>query len=324
MPLIVNGTEIEHVVFKAPGVNQEVDEVYVNSTLVFVSTIFVAKPTISGSFTFDNSEKVPTITGYDPDAMAQSGTTAATAAGTYTVTYTPRSGYAWTDGTTTPVSLSWTIAKRTLTIPSLSGTTAFAYVEGATRTPTVSNFDSTYETQSGTTSSALIGNYTLTWALKYPASTQWSDGTNTNKSAAWSVGWVNGTSHYLNDIFNAGWDGAGSFTFTQYQTGGAIGATIKVNSIQAGAVGVYTNAAFSAGQTVHALIKAANSGDTLQGVNCNTAASPAKTVRAYSDSTSYVEMTWSMTQVDVDGGRSHFGIGNSGTGGFDISRIWVT
>jgi molybdopterin molybdotransferase len=65
MPLRVNGVEIEHVIFKAPGINQEIDQLYANSTLVFESTIYVAKPTISGSFTFDNASKSPTITGYD-------------------------------------------------------------------------------------------------------------------------------------------------------------------------------------------------------------------------------------------------------------------
>ena len=186
MPLIINGVEVEHVIFKAPGINQEVDEVYCNSTKVFVSTIFVAKPTISGSFTFDNSAKSPTITGYDSNAMTQSGTASATAAGSYTVTYTPKAGYAWTDGTTSAVSLTWSIAKRKITIPSISNTSK-TYNAGA-QNPTISGVDASYVTQSGTASATNVGSYTVTWALKYSASTTWTDNTTANKTGSWSIG----------------------------------------------------------------------------------------------------------------------------------------
>lgn len=186
MPLIINGVEVEHVIFKAPGINQEVDEVYCNSTKVFVSTIFVAKPTISGSFTFDNSAKSPTITGYDSNAMTQSGTTSATAAGSYTVTYTPKAGYAWTDSTTSAVSLTWSIAKRVITIPSISNTSK-TYNAGS-QSPTISGVDASYVTQSGTASATTVGSYTVTWALNYPASTTWTDNTTANKTGSWSIG----------------------------------------------------------------------------------------------------------------------------------------
>lgn len=185
MPLRVNGVEIEHVIFKAPGINQEIDQLYANSTLVFESTIYVAKPTISGSYTFDNAAKSPTITGYDSAAMTKSGTESATAAGTYTVTFTLKKGYAWTDGTTAAVSLNWTIAKRSITIPSISNTSKT--FNTAAQSPTISNVTSGYVTQSGTSSATNAGNYTVTWALKYPASTQWTDKTTANKTGSWSI-----------------------------------------------------------------------------------------------------------------------------------------
>lgn len=186
MPLIINGTEVEHVIFKAPGINQEIDEVYANSTLVFVSTIFVPKPTISGSFTFDNSTKTPTITGYDAAAMTQSGTVSATAAGSYSITYTLNAGYAWTDETTAPVTLNWSIAKRSITIPSISNTSK-TYNANA-QSPTIANVDGNYVTQSGTASATNAGSYTVTWALKYSASTTWTDNTTANKTGSWSIG----------------------------------------------------------------------------------------------------------------------------------------
>lgn len=307
MPLIINGTEVEHVIFKAPGINQEIDEVYANSTLVFVSTIFVPKPTITGSFTFDNSAKSPTVTGYDAAAMTKTGTESATAAGSYSITYTLNSGYAWTDGTTSPVTLNWSIAKRlitipsisnttktyngtaqsptianvtsgyvtqsgtasatnadsysvtwslaysasttwtdgttanktgnwsigklSVTIPSLSGTTSFAYVQGTSHSVSVANRNATYVNQSGATS-VTDGNapatQTITWSLVNTSNTQWTDGTTANKTATWGTTWVNGTSHYTNDLYNKGWYKTDSLQFSDRFSGNA--GTVQWNS----------------------------------------------------------------------------------------------
>lgn len=289
MPLRVNGVEIEHVIFKAPGINQEIDQLYANNTLVFESTIFVAKPTLTAAFTFDNTEKSPTITGYDPEAMTMTGTDSATAAGSYSVTFTLKKGYAWTDESLEPVTLAWSIAKRSITIPTISNTTktynagaqaptianvdpdyvtqsgttsatnagnytvtwalvypdsttwsdgtnanktgswtigkmslaipsissakSFSFIEGTTRSVTVANFNSTYENQSGTTSTSALGTYTITWSLKNTNNTQWSDKTTANKTASWSVVWTNGTSHYNNDLYNRGWYKSDSLVF---------------------------------------------------------------------------------------------------------------
>lgn len=242
---------------------------------------FVAKPTVTGAYTFDNASKSAVINGYDAKAMTISGTQTATSAGTYSLTFTLNKGYMWSDKTKDPVTRSWSIAKRSITIPALtngshtwavnktfaptisgvnttyvsqSGTTSsvnagswtitwtlrfpndtvwtdntsgnktatwsvakltlavptissarsFAFIEGTTRSITVSGFNGTYETQSGTTSASALNTYTLTWALRYPANTQWSGGTTTNKTASWSIVWTNGTSYYKNDIYDKG------------------------------------------------------------------------------------------------------------------------
>lgn len=182
MALIFHGTEVDKVVYHGT----ELDYVYYHNQMVYEATIYVPKPTINGSFTFDNSAKSPTVTGYDSAAMTKSGTESATAAGTYSITYTLRTGYAWTDGTTSPVTLTWSIAKRTITIPSLTNT-SYTWTVSTTYAPTVNNMNSSYVTQSGTASSTNAGSFTVSWALKYPASTQWSDGTTANKSGSWSV-----------------------------------------------------------------------------------------------------------------------------------------
>ena len=90
MSLYFHGTEIEDAYYHGT----KLDYIYYHGTMVYEATIYVPKPTLSGTFTFDDTAKAPTITNYDSSAMIQSGTTSATAAGTYTITYTLRAGYA--------------------------------------------------------------------------------------------------------------------------------------------------------------------------------------------------------------------------------------
>lgn len=206
MALKFNNTEVENVYFNGT----KIDRVYFNNTLVYESTVYVDKPTVSGSFTYDKAEKQATITGYDSAAMTMSGAASATEAGTYHVYFTLNKGYAWKDGTTTKLDLTWIIAKRAVTIPSLSAT-SFTWVEGSAHTVTVNNLDTNYVMQSGTlsqtdSSSNVGAKYTVTWTLKNTNSTYWVDGSTAAQSAQWGVYWVNGTSHYSNDLYNQGWN----------------------------------------------------------------------------------------------------------------------
>ena len=67
--------------------------------------------------------------------MTIGGTTSATNAGTYTVTFTPKGNYKWSDGTTTAKSVTWKIgkAKNVITVSDTRVTlnasdTAFIYI----------------------------------------------------------------------------------------------------------------------------------------------------------------------------------------------------
>lgn len=91
----------------------------------------------------------------------------------------------------------------TVNIPSLTNT-SFT-MDGNTKSPTVDNLNSTYVNQSGTTSAIDANTYTITWSLKDKTKYRWSDGSTGDKSATWKINWVNGTSHYSNDIYNRGW-----------------------------------------------------------------------------------------------------------------------
>lgn len=188
MPLYYKGTKIENVYYKGT----KLDKVYYKGTLIYESTIYIAKPTVSGSYTFDTKSHSAAVSNYNSAGCTQSGTASATSSGTYKLTYTLKPGYAWADGSTGTLTYTWTIAKRKLTkTPSLSAT-SFTWAQGTKHTVTVNNLDSTYVSQSGTLTqtdgaSNMNKSYTVTWSLKYPKDTTWSDGTTANKTATWKV-----------------------------------------------------------------------------------------------------------------------------------------
>ena len=376
---------------------------------------FVAKPTVTGAYTFDNASKSAVINGYDAKAMTISGTQTATSAGTYSLTFTLNKGYMWSDKTKDPVTRSWSIAKRSITIPVLtngshtwavnktfaptisgvnttyvsqSGTTSsanagswtitwtlrfpndtvwtdntagnktaswsvakltlavptissaksFAFIEGTTRSITVSGFNGTYETQSGTTSTSALGTYTLTWALRYPANTQWSGGTTTNKTASWSIVWTNGTSHYNADLYNRGWLKSNAILFNDtYSTAGVL----NMNSDHFEMSGkMFKLTEEYAGKTFHVVLAMA--------VRTGTPTIPA-TVRLlefragsewgfygamkpsggdadYTVGTSYMQLdgVHSNSNVRYFGIRNGSSVGNANTFWYRIQRIWVT
>lgn len=85
--------------------------------------VIVNVPTQSGTLTYSGSVKTPTWNGYDATQLLIGGTTSATNAGTYTATFTPQGNVTWSDGTSSPKSVTWTIAKATpvLTLSKTSG-----------------------------------------------------------------------------------------------------------------------------------------------------------------------------------------------------------
>ena len=76
-----------------------------------------AKPSISvtGSYTYDGSEKTANVTGYNPATMDISGNTA-TDAGDYTVSVTSKTSK-WADGSTDAVTAAWSIGRATQEAP---------------------------------------------------------------------------------------------------------------------------------------------------------------------------------------------------------------
>lgn len=64
-----------------------------------------------GSLAYNEQSQSPTWNGYNTTALSISGDTTGTNVGEYTVTFTPKEGYKWWDGTTDAKSSVWSIKK---------------------------------------------------------------------------------------------------------------------------------------------------------------------------------------------------------------------
>lgn len=90
----------------------------VNQTTTFSVTVnrkSVTKPTWKSNLTYNgNTFSVDSTSywnNYNTTYMTIGGTTSAAAAGTYTAKFTPKDNYRWADGTTSAISVNWTINK---------------------------------------------------------------------------------------------------------------------------------------------------------------------------------------------------------------------
>lgn len=140
-------------------------------------------PTQSGALTYNGQAQSPSWNSYNPDTMTLGGVTTGTNAGTYTATFTPKDKYKWSDGTTDAKSVTWTIGKASMAIPSQSGTLTYT---GSAQSPSWSNYDSSKMTLGGTTSGTNAGSYNATFTPG--ANYKWSDGETGAKTVAWTIG----------------------------------------------------------------------------------------------------------------------------------------
>ena len=70
-----------------------------------------ATPSQSGSLTFTGAAQSPSWNNYSTSALTLGGVTSSTVAGTYKATFTPKSNYQWSDGSTSAVEVPWIIGK---------------------------------------------------------------------------------------------------------------------------------------------------------------------------------------------------------------------
>ena len=140
-------------------------------------------PSPSGTLTFTGRQQSPTWLNYDESKLTLGGTTQATNAGTYEATFTPKSGFKWSDDTETAKTVQWTINRASIATPTPNGSLTYT---GSPQSPTWTDYDTGKMSISGTNSATNAGTY---GAIFTPGSNyKWADGTTTAKTVNWTIG----------------------------------------------------------------------------------------------------------------------------------------
>ena len=74
---------------------------------ITISTV----PSQSGSLTYTGNTQSPSWSNYNSSQLTLGGTTSSINAGTYSATFTPKTDYRWSDGSTSAKTVSWSIGK---------------------------------------------------------------------------------------------------------------------------------------------------------------------------------------------------------------------
>lgn len=161
-----------------------------DNTVLWTSIITIsAIPSQSNTLTYTGSSQSPTWNNYDSTQLILSGTIKGTNAGSYTAKFTPKSGYCWSDGSTSAKSVNWTINKKSIEKPynySAKWNYRFYYNGITVYSPEIGNYNSAYMTESGTKSAIDVGTYKITYTL-ISTNYQWSDGTTSACIVSWSI-----------------------------------------------------------------------------------------------------------------------------------------
>ena len=247
----VTGAELEAVRQLAQSAKDTADAA--QEAITEITTKVSAVPSQSGTLTYNGAAQTPKWNNYDPNALEIGGTQSATDAGTYQVTFTPKQGYKWEDGTTTAKTVNWSIGRANVATPAQSGSLTYT---GSTQSPTWSNYDSEKMTIGGTTTGTNAGSYNATFTPK--ANYQFSDGTTGAKTVAWTIAKAAGSLSLNTSSLSLGAGSSMTGTITATRAGdGAISAT-------SGNAGVATVKV--SGTTI--TVTAVGDGSTTITVNC--------------------------------------------------------
>lgn len=175
---LAEGTQSVTIVYTEGGVSAQA------SQAITVQKASFPVPSQSSPLVYTGGQQSPQWTGYDSAEMTIGGTSAATDAGTYQAIFSLKDkvGTEWADGTTEDKSVSWSIGRASLSTPTQSGSLTY---NGSAQSPSWNGYDSSKMTIGGTTSGTNAGSYNATFT---PTSNyQWTDGTTTAKTVAWSI-----------------------------------------------------------------------------------------------------------------------------------------
>ena len=147
----------------------------------FTNTINIV-PSASETLVYTGSQQSPTWLNYDANKLTIGGTTQAMDAGTYSATFTPKSGFKWSDGTSTAKTVQWTIDRAAIAVPTVSSSLTYT---GSAQSPTWTGYDSNKMTLGGTSSGTNAGTYGATFTPT--ANYKWADSTTAAKTVNWTI-----------------------------------------------------------------------------------------------------------------------------------------
>ena len=175
---LAEGTQSVTIVYTEGGVSAQA------SQAITVQKASFAVPSQGSPLVYTGGQQSPDWTGYDSAEMTIGGTSAATDAGDYQAIFSLKDkvGTEWADGTTEDKTVSWSIGRATVNVPTQSGSLTY---NGEAQSPSWSGYDSSKMTLGGTTSGTNAGSYDANFTTT--ANYQWPDGTTEAKTVSWSI-----------------------------------------------------------------------------------------------------------------------------------------
>ena len=143
-----------------------------------------ATPTVTGSRTYSGSSQSPTWSNYDSSKLTIDGDTSGTNAGSYMASFTPKSNYQWSDGSTQAKFVTWSILPKQYAVPTQSGSITY---NGSTKTPSWNNYVSSAMEISGTTSATNAGIYEAIFTIKDTQNTEFASAPIYKQSVYWTI-----------------------------------------------------------------------------------------------------------------------------------------
>lgn len=137
--------------------------------------------------TYNRIEQFPTKNNVTADYVTVGGTTEATNAGNYTVTWTlvDTANTQWTDKTNGQKFDTWKISPKVVQIPTLTDNEQT--YDGSELHPTISTFSTDEVAQTGVATATATDTYTVYWNLTSTSNYVWNDETTGQKSATWTI-----------------------------------------------------------------------------------------------------------------------------------------
>ena len=138
-----------------------------------------------GRVGYNGKPQSPEWSAYDPACITVKGETQGTEIGTYEAILSLNSDdYCWPDKSLDDKTVTWTIGKGIVNIPTVTGTSRV--YNGAEQGPAISSYDSSIVSVTGNKETD-AGAYTVTIFLKDATHYEWNDHTTENKKTSWTI-----------------------------------------------------------------------------------------------------------------------------------------